>query len=608
MRNVIGSFLVIALLSQPFPCWSMCSVSQSDGGVVYLPRNTQTVKGIKRDVLTQKMISQTNTVYIIQHDCLLTDDLVMPANSTLRFEGGSLTGSFSRKLKLNGCYIDGDAKFRDVSFSGSIKNGEFNVLWIDNGDLGERINKANENFQNLYVPAGDYVFNTPVNVQVKSLRCEGNLKYAGNYINNQGVFIVTGWGAYVHIAGLEPYDRAKIDYSDKRKTNAVGLEIRSCNNSEIHLDKIYYFNENLRISDLNGMGCCYNKFFLGVIASGNYNIRLYQQDTNDGKISWVNENHFFGGRLTHWTDSRTWGEYYNVGVGGPAIDKPSFRNSGVNDHEDTCNGLTFVGTSIETDRISLLFRNVTDSQFIGMRQESSPGFAKIIGSFERIYYVPKFTDIHSILNSDFSEATTLSFTNYRDIYRLERSIVIDNSVTVDNKLVPYSGYVCNTTSLKEISNKYLTQVGVLLPVGNKKDVCASIFLNKDARVYIRLLDSNNNNITDKYTSTKIGYQLEYYPNHKAFVSTADVVGHQIHIPSPKGRIAKVFVGCEAGQGIITTVYSDVVVDTPSILTKGPSSMRPMGLPANVTYFDTDLRMPIWWDGKRWIDATGKTVK
>lgn len=603
------AFCVTAFLTLGSPGWSMYYdvVELGDEKVVSLARNTQTIKGVKKNVLTQEMISQANSVYIVRYDFYLTDNVTIPANSTLRFEGGSISGNISHKLILNGCYIDGDAKFQNVSFEGTIKNGEFNVLWIENGDLGEKINKANKTFQNLYVPAGDYVFTTPVNVRVKSLRCEGNLMYAGDYINNQGVFIVSGWSAYVHIAGLEPKDKSNIDYTDKRKRNAVGLEIRSCNNSEIHVDRIYYFNENLRISDLSGSGCCYNKFFLGVIASGNYNIRLYQQDTKEGKISWTNENHFFGGRLTHWTDNRTWGEYYNIGVGGPAIDKPSFRNIGAEDHEDTCNGLTFVGTSIETNRISLLLRNVTDSQFIGMRQESSPGFAKIIGSFERIYYVPKFADNHNILNSDFSEATALSFINYRDIYRLEKSIEIDNSVTVDNKLVPYSGYVCNTSSLKDISNKYLTQVGALLSAEQKKDVCAAISLNKKARVYIRFLDSENNNITDKYASNIIGYQLKYYPNHKAFVSTADVAGHQIHIPSNKGNVSKVFIGCETGQGLIATIYSDIPVGTPSIPTNGPSSKRPNGLPANVSFFDTDLKMPIWWDGTCWLDSTGKAV-
>lgn len=578
----------------------------SHTGRISLNENIQTISGVKKNILTQTMLSQPNTVYIIQYDYTLATNLTIPANCSLRFEGGSINGNKLHKLNLNSCYIDGDAKFRDVVFDGTIKNGEFNVLWIDKGDVGEKINKANENFQYLYLPAGEYVFTTPVKINVEGLRCEGYLKYNGKYINNQGIFTITCWGANVHIHGLEPYDRSKISYLDTRKTNAVGLEIRCCNNSEFHIDRMQYFNENIRISDLDGKGCSYNKFFLGVIASGNFNIRLYQQDNVHGKISWTNENQFIGGRLTHWTENIQWGEYYNIGVGGPAIDKPSYKNIGAKDHEDACNGLSFYGTSIETNRISLLLRNVTDSQFIGLRQECNPGFAKVIGSFERIYYVPKFADISNILNSDFSEATSVSFVNYNDIYNIKKNIDIDDCITVDNKLVPYTGYVCDKNSLKDISVGNSTQVGTLMNIG-KKDICAGVFVSKPARVYIRFLDANNNNITENYKSLIIGYQLAYYPNHNAFVSAADVTGHQIHLPRNDGKIAKVFIGSDAGNGATISLYTNEAIGTPSVLTRGPSVKRPAGLPANVHFFDTSLKKYILWDGSHWIDVNGKQV-
>ena len=243
-----------------------------------------------------------------------------------------------------------------------------------------------------------------------------------------------------------------------------------------------------------------------------------------------------------------------------------------------------------------------------MRQESSPGFAKVIGTFDRIYYVPKFTDAQNILNSDYTDATSVSFINYRVIYRFENYFEVDKCMTIDENLVPFTGYVCNTSSLRDNSNKYLTQVGALMTVSRKQGICACISLNKEARVYIRFLDSNNNNITDKYASTNIGYQLSYYPTHKAFVSTTDVASHQIHIPTNKGGVEKIFIGCNTGQGVILKVYSNVTVETPSIPTKGPTAKRPKGLPVGVSYFDTDLKMPIWWDGKRWMDATGNSVR
>lgn len=608
MNHHLAVFTLIIFLSI-FPLsWESrannFSPSNFSEGVVFLDDNFQTVNGKRINVLTQSMMNRPNTVYIIQNNYSLTSNIRVPDNSSLKFEGGSIVGNNTTKLILNSCFIDGDARFRNVIFDGNIKNGDFNVLWIENGDIGDKINKANVNFDYLYVPAGEYVFSTPVKIRVKGLRCEGYLKYNGNYINNQGIFIITCSGANVHVVGLEPYNRSKINYLDTRKTNAVGLELRGCNNSEFHIDRMQYFNENIRISDLDGTGCSYNKFFLGVIASGNFNIRLYQQDNEKGKISWTNENHFFGGRLTHWTENAEWGEYYNIGVGGPAIDKPSYKNRTAKDHEDTCNGLTFIGTSIETNRISLLLRNVTDSQFIGMRQESSPGFAKIIGAFERIYYIPKFTEAANILNSDFTEATSVSFVNYNDIYNIKSTIEIDRNITIDNKLVQYTGYVCDKQSLKDISPSYMTQVGALLKTGGK-DICAAVFVNKATRIYIRFLDSKGNNITENYMSAFIGYQLAYYPSYKAFLSTTDVLGHQIHLPCSDGKNTSVFIGCDAGKSVDLLFYANNTIETPSIIIKGPSSEKPVGLPANVQYFDTEKNKPLWWNGTHWVDASGK---
>ncbi|WP_236719951.1 hypothetical protein [Lactiplantibacillus plantarum] len=40
---------------------------------------------------------------------------------------------------------------------------------------------------------------------------------------------------------------------------------------------------------------------------------------------------------------------------------------------------------------------------------------------------------------------------------------------------------------------------------------------------------------------------------------------------------------------------------------GATSARPTGQTAGYQYFDTSLNKPIWYTGKNWVDATGKTV-
>ena len=47
------------------------------------------------------------------------------------------------------------------------------------------------------------------------------------------------------------------------------------------------------------------------------------------------------------------------------------------------------------------------------------------------------------------------------------------------------------------------------------------------------------------------------------------------------------------------------VTTPA---QGDTASRPtIGLLVGQVYFDTDLGIPIWYDGTNWVDATGSTV-
>ena len=46
------------------------------------------------NTLTQSMINDENTIYIIQYDFVLGDDITVPANCVLEFDGGSISGNY----------------------------------------------------------------------------------------------------------------------------------------------------------------------------------------------------------------------------------------------------------------------------------------------------------------------------------------------------------------------------------------------------------------------------------------------------------------------------------------------------------------------------------
>lgn len=51
-----------------------------------------------------------------------------------------------------------------------------------------------------------------------------------------------------------------------------------------------------------------------------------------------------------------------------------------------------------------------------------------------------------------------------------------------------------------------------------------------------------------------------------------------------------------------------ILDDATSPTIGTTSERPTLIESNpVSYFDTDLNKPIWFNGADWVDATGTTV-
>ena len=103
---------------------------------------------------------------------------------------------------------------------------------------------------------------------------------------------------------------------------------------------------------------------------------------------------------------------------------------------------------------------------------------------------------------------------------------------------------------------------------------------------------------------KIGLSLE---NNKILTgkhtSSADVnlihinASNQVHI-GPNGSAIKIYSGLIDFDGLPTLGF---------VTENGATAGRPVGPNSGYNYFDTDLGIPIWYDGTNWIDATGTTV-
>lgn len=97
-------------------------------GRKYLRRNIQQGK----NVLTQDMINQENTIYIIQYDYDLNSaEITIPANCTLQFEGGSLSNG---KLNSNDSIINSKKEiiFKNIDISSLKIRGNCYSNWFYN--------------------------------------------------------------------------------------------------------------------------------------------------------------------------------------------------------------------------------------------------------------------------------------------------------------------------------------------------------------------------------------------------------------------------------------------------------------------------------------------
>lgn len=129
-------------------------------GRKYLRKNIVSNK----NVLTQAMMSEDNTIYVIQYDYDLNDPngnspIQIPANSVLKFDGGSIDNG---KLVLNNASIESSKPcFGDnIQIEGKILQ-EASPEWFTGSDA-QKIEKAIKNFKSVKLAARDYIIDTPI--------------------------------------------------------------------------------------------------------------------------------------------------------------------------------------------------------------------------------------------------------------------------------------------------------------------------------------------------------------------------------------------------------------------------------------------------------------
>lgn len=114
------------------------------------------------NILTQDMINQDNTIYVIRYDFALGEDITVPANCVLDFDGGSIASS--NTLTLTNTLLTGNIKVLCPA-SGIITNKNITPIAFGAKGDGETndtlaFKSAVDVCDNIYVPNGTYILDS----------------------------------------------------------------------------------------------------------------------------------------------------------------------------------------------------------------------------------------------------------------------------------------------------------------------------------------------------------------------------------------------------------------------------------------------------------------
>ena len=112
-----------------------------------------------KNILTQDMVSIPNTIYEIRYDFTLGENITVPDNCILEFDGGTLSNGTiigtNTVINTSSFYI-----FKDIIISGTFKNSECYISWFSipsNEDYGPIIQQCLNCFSEIYLTEHYYI-------------------------------------------------------------------------------------------------------------------------------------------------------------------------------------------------------------------------------------------------------------------------------------------------------------------------------------------------------------------------------------------------------------------------------------------------------------------
>lgn len=255
-------------------------------------------------IVSQSAFSTANTTYIINYDITLSGEVTVPSGCTLLFSGGSVSGGTLQLTDTEVCAPDYQI-FKSVRIKGSFANSHISAHWWGakgdgNTDDSKAINSALEvaGKSTVMLPRQRYLVNSPIKIN----RLYSKLECAGTILTTSDIAILELSSQYLDI---------KVRQLRYGKTNGVttdrigtGVSFRgNVFNSNISIDRVMNLQKGFDFTpDLADgrklSGSQYNKVSWQYIDCRYcIFIDLWKDPSIVHKV-WVNENQFFGGRMS----------------------------------------------------------------------------------------------------------------------------------------------------------------------------------------------------------------------------------------------------------------------------------------------------------------------
>lgn len=287
-------------------------INQETVGAV--PYNSTTPNGMGRIVLKkndnfkQVVEAQTNgnTIFVIKYDFTLTDDVTIPENCILEFDGGSIDG---QTIDFNNCVVIGSMNClrSNLNFIG-IK--EVHAEWFgitpESSDISTAFNalvqRICSNYGNtLYagIDSVSIVFKKEVYHTSSTLNIVGNGTYPYPMVNIIGFptfYLDSATTTCVKISrgnrNTYQFNVGRVRPAIWKNMSSIGVETENCTNCKFEIPRIEYFTIGFIARAKDNIGYAWNNIYFNLIYASLHSFVI--ESLTQG---WPNANTVYGGAI-----------------------------------------------------------------------------------------------------------------------------------------------------------------------------------------------------------------------------------------------------------------------------------------------------------------------